>query len=316
MNVLVWHLHGSYLTGFVQGPHRYLVPVDARRGPYGLGRARTWNWPVSTQERTATQLRDEDIDVVVLQRPYEAQLAEEWTGRRPGRDVPAVYLEHDAPVGVAAASTHPLAGQHDIPIVHCTHFNQLMWDSGRARTYVVEHGIPDPGDRWTGELAAAAVVVNDAASRGRTVGTDLLGRVTDAGLDVDLFGMRSERLPPHPRLCTDDLPQRQLHDALARRRLYLHTARWTSLGLSLLEAMTLGMPVVALATTEAVEAVPPDAGAISTDLDRLIAAARTLMHDREAAAVCGKAARRAALERYGLGRFLADWDSVLAEVAA
>ena len=37
---------------------------------------------------------------------------------------------------------------------------------------------------------------------------------------------------------------------MARRRLYLHPVRWTSLGLSLLEAMHLGMPVVALATTE------------------------------------------------------------------
>lgn len=34
---------------------------------------------------------------------------------------------------------------------------------------------------------------------------------------------------------------------MARRRVYLHTARWTSLGLSLLEAMHLGMPVVAVA---------------------------------------------------------------------
>ena len=49
----------------------------------------------------------------------------------------------------------------------------------------------------------------------------------------------------------DDLPQDALHDELARRRVYLHPIRWTSLGLSLLEAMHLGMPVVALATTEA-----------------------------------------------------------------
>ena len=41
MRVLLWHVHGSWTTSFVQGPHTYLVPVTADRGPDGLGRART-----------------------------------------------------------------------------------------------------------------------------------------------------------------------------------------------------------------------------------------------------------------------------------
>src|SRR5262245_64280314 len=48
-----------------------------------------------------------------------------------------------------------------------------------------------------------------------------------------------------------------------------HLMRWTSLGLSLLEAMACGMPVVALATTEAVMAVPRSAGVLATDVDEL-----------------------------------------------
>src|ERR671938_804 len=64
-------------------------------------------------------------------------------------------------------------------------------------------------------------------------------------------------------------PQHELHGEMARRRAYLHPIRWTSLGLSLLEAMHLGMPVVALGTTEVHEAVPPEAGVVSTRLDVL-----------------------------------------------
>jgi hypothetical protein len=78
--------------------------------------------------------------------------------------------------------------------------------------------------------------------------------------------------------------------------------------------MHLGMPVVGLATTEAVEAVPADAGVLSTDPERLWSAVRTFLHDEGAARLAGKAARAAALERYGLGRFLADWDRLLEEV--
>ena len=94
----------------------------------------------------------------------------------------------------------------------------------------------------------------------------------------------------------------------------MHPVRWTSLGLSLLEAMHLGMPVVALATTEVVEAVPTEAGVLSTRPERLHAGVREYLSNPDAARLAGKAARAAALERYGLDRFLADWDVLLEEV--
>jgi len=49
---------------------------------------------------------------------------------------------------------------------------------------------------------------------------------------------------------------------------------------------------------------------------RLTTALRRLVADPEEARERGLAARRAVLERYGLERFLADWDAVLEEVAA
>ena len=94
---------------------------------------------------------------------------------------------------------------------------------------------------------------------------------------------------------------------MAQRRVYLHPIRWTSLGLSLIEAMHLGMPVVALATTEVPEALPPEAGIVSTRLEVVRAGLRRLLDDPEEARVMGKAAREAAQARYGLERFLAAW---------
>src|SRR5688572_1424235 len=124
MNILLWHVHGSWTTSFVHGPHTYLVPLVPGRGPDGLGRARTFDWPDSVLERTPRQLRRTEIDLVVLQRPHEAALAEDWLGRRPGRDVPAVYLEHNAPDGNVPATRHPFADRDDITLVHVTHFNR------------------------------------------------------------------------------------------------------------------------------------------------------------------------------------------------
>lgn len=304
MKVLSWHVHGAWSTAFVQGDHDHLVPVLPDRGPDGRGRARTYPWPDSVREVTPDQLADEPVDVVVLQRPRDLELAAAWLG---GRRVPMVYVEHDCPRGGVPHTRHPLADRDDVPLVHVTHFNALMWDSGRAPTTVIEHGVLDPGPRWTGELPRSAIVVNDPARRGRLVGADLI----PAFAPVDLFGMNTDQVPGFGAY---DLPQAQMHAELARRRVYVHPFRWTSLGLSLVEAMHLGMPVVALATTEAVEAVPAGAGACSNRMDVLTGAVRRFLADPDEAAEAGRVARRAALARYGLGRFLHDWDRLLEEV--
>jgi Glycosyl transferases group 1 len=310
MKVLLWHVHGAWTTAFVHGDHDYTVPVVADRGPDGVGIARTYAWPEDVRELPPERLRDEDFDVVVLQRPHELEhLAEEWLGRRPGRDVPTVYVEHNAPQGRIADMRHPAADRPDLLLVHVTHFNALFWDAGSTPTRVVEHGIVDPGQRYTGELPRTAVVINEARRRARVTGTDLLERFA-AAAPLDLFGMDAASLGG-----IEDLPQDELHDELARRRVYLHPIRWTSLGLSLIEAMHLGMPVVALGTTEAHEAVPDEAGAVSTRIDVLESTIRRLVADPDEARTRGCAAREAALERYGLERFLADWDDVLEAVA-
>jgi hypothetical protein len=319
VNILLWHVHGSWTTAFVQGPHRYLLPTLPERGPWGGGRPAAWDWPARAVEISPDDLADADVDVVVLQRPEELELAERWLGRTPGRDVPAVYLEHNAPREHAATSRHPMADRDDLSVVHVTHFNRLMWDTGRTQTTVVEHGVVDPGHRYTGELEAAAVVVNEPVRRNRITGTDLLpGFAEDVALDV--FGMGTEglgaALGAGPGLRgMGDMPQHRMHAEMARRRAYLHPLRWTSLGLSLIEAMHLGMPVVALASTEAHEAVPAGTGYCSTEPDRLAGALRELIAEPELAGELGTAARAHALDRYGLDRFQASWNTVLRRTA-
>lgn len=315
MRVLAWHVHGSYTTSLVQGDHTILLPVTPDRGPDGRGRADTWNWPASAVEISQRECADTDIDVVVLQRPEELYgLAEHWMGgRRPGRDVPAVYLEHNAPQGCINDLRHAAADRDDLTVVHVTHCNDLLWDCGTTPTTVIEHGIVDPGHRYTGRLDRAAVVINEPVRRARVTGTDLLPRFATAG-PIDLYGMRVSGVDVPGVSLHEDVPQALMHERMARRRVYVHPIRWTSLGLSLLEAMHLGMPVVAVGTTEAFEAVGPDAGIVSTDVERLVDGMRAFLADPAMARAHGEKARAAALTRYGLDRFLTDWDRLLKEV--
>jgi glycosyltransferase involved in cell wall biosynthesis len=309
MRILLWHVHGSWTTALLQGQHTYLLPVLPDRGADGRGRAETWDWPRSAIELSPEQLADAEVDLAILQRPRDLELCELWLGRRPGRDLPAVYVEHNAPQGRIEEMRHPIADREDLRLVHVTHFNDLFWDAGATPTTVIEHGVVDPGYRYSGELAEAAVAINEPGRRGRVTGTDLLPRLNGT-VTLRLFGIGVAEMGG-----VENLPQAELHTEMARRRAYLHPIRWTSLGLALIEAMHLGMPVVALGTTEVAEAVPSRAGIVSTDVAALSRGLQALIADPDEARERGRAARRAALGRYSLERFLADWERLLAEVA-
>lgn len=302
MNILLWHVHGSWTTAFVQGKHRYLIPVNAARDAWGRGRARTFDWPSSVAEVGPGDFGR--ADVAVVQRPEELDLVP--------AGIPKIYVEHNTPRVDVPDSRHPLADRDDLVIAHVTHFNELFWDAGGTRTTVIEHGVVEPAVRWTGELDRLAVVTNEPVRRGRVTGTDLFPRFARVA-PLDVFGMGLAGLTGAGMVVHEDPPQAAMHADLARRRAYLHLCRWTSLGLSLIEAMQMGMPVIALATTEAVAAVPPDAGVLDTNVDTLVAAARWLIEEPEQARRLGVRARQAALARYGLDRFLADWDRLLEE---
>ena len=307
------------MDAFVQGRHEYVVPTTAENLASPARNLR--GWPESVHEIDERRLRDEHVDIVVLQRVEEIEATERLLGRRPGIDLPAVFVEHNTPKEGVPNQVHPLAGRSDIPIAHVTHFNRLIWDSGSAPAVVIEHGIPDPGPLYTGTRRELGVVINEPVRRWRVTGTDLLPQFAAVGR-LRAFGIAADRLPEALSLGEDrlvlggDLPTRRLHATLAECRVYLHPLRWTSLGLSLLEAMHLAMPVVALATTEASRAVPPEAGAISADVDELVAAARLLLDDPDEARARGLVAREFAREHYSLAAHQDRWDTLLEDAVA
>jgi glycosyltransferase involved in cell wall biosynthesis len=111
------------------------------------------------------------------------------------------------------------------------------------------------------------------------------------------------------------LPYDKLLPAIARYRFFAHPVRYTSLALAICEAMTIGLPVVGLATTELPRIIAESAGGyVDNELSRLIAVSRDLLRDRGAAAELSRGASAYARERFAIGRFAADWDRVFREV--
>jgi glycosyltransferase involved in cell wall biosynthesis len=103
---------------------------------------------------------------------------------------------------------------------------------------------------------------------------------------------------------------------LASRRVYVHLCRWTSRGLSLLEAMYMGMPVVALSASEAPEALAGSAAIVSKDISGLQQGILDYLLDPLAAADAGRRNRAHVGSRFSLPRFHADWDRLLKEALA
>ena len=310
VRVLTWHVHGSYLYAMAlaaqHGGYELYAPVRPDRPEGYGGRGGNFDWPSSLVEVPAEQVGDLELDVVLTQslRNWQVDRAELLTPAQ--RALPAVHLEHDPPREHPTDTRHPAADAVTL-LVHVTHFNALMWDNGSTPVAVVEHAAPEPGRSWTGEHPRGLVVVNGLASRGRRLGLDVFEEVRGR-VPLDLVGLGSQALSG-----LGDVPQRDLPALAAQYRFFFHPIRYTSLGLAVIEALHLGMPVVGLATTELAAVLRDgETGFCDTDVDRLVDVMHRLLDDHELARRIGAAGKELAERRFGLQRFGTDWGAVLA----
>lgn len=309
IRVLTWHVHGNYLLYLSRARVEFHLPVRPDGTPGFGGRGTTFPFSDRVFDVPAEEVRERDYDCILFQtrRNYEVD-QHEILGERQQR-LPKIYLEHDTPRG------HPTDTRHwfedpDGLLVHVTPFNALMWDNGRTPTRVIEHGVSVPeGVRYSGELDRGIVAINHLKDRGRLLGADVFEKAR-AEVPLDLVGMDAESLggigEVHPM---------ELAAFEARYRFFFNPIRWTSLGLAVLEAMTLGMPIVGLATTEMATAIEDGvSGYVDTDVSRLVEGMRRLLRDPAEARRLGEGARRRALERFHIDRFARDWETTFAEV--
>jgi glycosyltransferase involved in cell wall biosynthesis len=176
---------------------------------------------------------------------------------------------------------------------------------------VVEHGIlPLQNARYSGHIERGIVVVNNLPSRGRRVGLDIY-REAAARVPLALFGMGSTEVGGAGEVVNDRLPA-----TMAAHRFFFNPIRWTSLGLAIIEAMMVGLPIVGLATTELVTVIRNgENGHVDTRLDALVETMQRLLAEPALAREWGLAAQRTARERFGIERFVGDWLDVFASVA-
>ncbi|CAM3793956.1 Glycosyl transferase family 1 domain-containing protein [Bordetella sputigena] len=308
LRILTWHVHGNYLYALTRVPHEFIVPVRAGSPPgYGaLGNRIPWGAHV--REIDADAIRDAQFDCVVYQSRaiYEererllspAQLA-----------LPCAYIEHDPPMPHPTDTGHGFRHERGI-LVHVTHYNRAAWNNGTVRTAVIEHGVPAPRiDPQAGSVARGITVINHLRRRGRRMGADLFEQAREQ-VPLDLIGMDSPSMGG-----LGEIPNMEVGAFVSRYRFFYSPIRYTSLGLALIEAMMAGLPVVGFAATELARVIVNGRnGYIDTDPEQLIDVMKALIDEPRLAADWGAEARKTALERYGMDRFVGDWTALFARL--
>ena len=306
LRLLTWHVHGNYLYYLTQEPHDFYLVTDAARSTHHSGRSGSLPWGDNVFEAPVEALRDMDFDAVIYQSRDAWDTDRHQLLSDAQRALPRIYIEHDPP------QQHPTDTQHWVQdsgalLVHVTPFNALMWNAGITPTRVIEHGVKPLADAaYRGDLARGIVVVNNIERRGRRLGLDIY-RAAAARVPLDLVGMNSEGAGGLGEVANLRLPE-----TLAAYRFFFNPIRYTSLGLAVVEAMLVGLPIIGLATTEMVSVIRSGHnGFVDTRPERLIEVMQQLLRDPAVAAEWGAAARRDAKERFNIDRFVADWLAAL-----
>jgi hypothetical protein len=309
LKVLTWHTHGSYLYYLSQAPHEFFVLSKPGRPPGYGGRCGHIPWGDNVHDLPVEAARDQQFDCILFQDDHQWEQDQYAWLTAAQRALPRIYLEHDPPRAHPTDTPH-LVDDPNVLLVHVTPFNELMWDNGRTPTRVIEHGVLVPeGVRYLGTLDRGLVVSNHLGRRGRRMGPDLFLEAR-AQLPLDLVGMAAEELGG-----IGEVQHAQLPAFAARYRFLFSPIRYSSLGLAVIEAMMVGLPVVALATAEMATVIDDGAnGFIDTRVARLHDCMRELLRSPSLARDLGQAARRRAQERFSIDRFSADWDAALRDV--
>lgn len=221
LRILTWHVHGSYLYYLVQSRHHFYLPVKPGRPEGYGGRSGSFPWPDNVHDVPAEEIRRLEFDCILFQ-SQRNYLEDQYkilslTQQR----LPRLYLEHDPPRQHPTDTPH-IVDDPDMLLVHVTHFNNLMWDSRRTPTRVIEHGVMVPEEvRYSGELERGITVVNGLRRRGRRLGADIFTQVREQ-VPLDLVGMKAEELNG-----LGELPHHQLAAFTARYRFFFNPIRYT-----------------------------------------------------------------------------------------
>lgn len=308
LKIFTWHIHGSYLFYLAKGDYDIYIPTHSTKEEGYVGRGETFPFGQNVKEVSAAEVKNLTFDLILFQTNKNYLIDQYDILSEQQQQLPKIYLEHDPPRKHPTDTVH-IVDDPSVQLVHVTGFNKLMWNNNNVSSLVIEHGVKVPDMvSYSGSIERGLVVINNLPTRGRLLGLDIFNEVKQQ-VPIDLIGMGTESLG------LGEVLHPQLPQFVSQYRFFFNPIRYTSLGLAVIEAMMLGVPLVGLATTEMVTVIRNgENGFIHTDVDYLIEKMKLLLKDPELAAHIGSEGRKTVMERFNIDRFINDWTTLFYQV--
>lgn len=312
LNILYANNHEAYSSTLAETGHNFYVLQHPQFHPWDTKeRPLPPNFFILNGNDIPNQLKtDIAFDLVLTQNrvdhyPIMIQLAQQL-------NCPLLQMEHTLPWpdwdDATTENIGHLKCNHNIFVAD---FSVGAWfhDIDDTDVSVIRHGMDtDYWDGWVGGNGKVMAAVWDYQRRDRICGFSLWKQVTE-GLDVSLWGET-----PGISKMADNTDH--LREQYRQTSVYLNTTLWSSCPFSLLEAMSVGCPIVTTATTSMPEFIINEVNGFITN-DPVIMRQRLeeLINDQDMALEIGAAGRKTVLEQFGQQQFLDKWNEVFWKVA-
>lgn len=312
LNILFGNNHEAYSATLAKTGHNFYMIRHPKFHAWDIReRALPPNVFLLTGPDITQQLKsDIAFDVVLTQNriehyPIMIQLSQQL-------NCPLLQMEHTLPwLDWDEPTTRKIGHLKCDHNIFVADFSVKAWfhDPDDPDVQVVRHGMDtDYFDGWIGGDGKVMTAVWDYINRDRICGFSLWKEVTK-GLEVNPWG----NTPGLSKMADNPDHLRELY---RHASVFLNTTLWSSSPFSLLEAMSVGCPVVTTETTSSPEYIQDGVnGFITNDPKIMHKRLRDLIEDKAMALEIGSAGRKTVIEKFGQQQFIDGWNKALWKVA-
>lgn len=312
LKILSCNNHEAYFSTLARTGHLFYVLQNPRAHPWDeREHPRPDNIIFLSQQDVQQQLKsDLTFDLIISQNeldhyPILSQLANQM-------NIPLISLSHTLPwITWNQETIEQVGNQKSDLYVYVAEYCAEAWFKNKddQNVKIITHGMDHNfWNGWRGGNGKIFTAVWDFKRRSQICGYDLFMEVTK-GLPVEIAG-------DTPGLSKPAKNRDSLREMYRSANVYLNTTLYSSLPFSLIEAMSVGLPVVSTATTSIPEFIEDGVNGFCTnDHHRMRECLELLLKDQKLAKEIGERGRQTVIEKFGLDRFVNEWNDVFNEVA-
>lgn len=311
LNILFSNNHEAYSATLAKTEHNFFVLQHPKFHPWNIKeRPLPPNFFILDGQDINQQLKNDiAFDLVLSQNrvdhyPIMIQLAQQL-------NCPLLQAEHTLPWPDWNDETTKRIGclpcNHDIFMAD---FSVGAWfrDPDDPNISVIKHGMEtDYWNNWVGGDGKIMTAVWNYPQRNRICGFDLYQKVTK-GLPTNPWG-------DSPGFSKNADNTDSLRELYRHASVFLNTTQWSTTPFGLLEAMSVGCPIVTTATTAMPEFIENGVnGFITNDPKVMRERLKELIDDPKLGKKIGDTGRQTIIEKFGQQRFLDEWNKAFWKV--